>query len=62
MEESKFLSNIQEETEVKILQCLCCKILEHIIVSNMIKHLDQHEFLLAASMGFEHVVRHSYSN
>jgi hypothetical protein len=28
------------------LTCICCKLLEHIVVSNMLKHLDQHKVLV----------------
>ena len=34
------------------LTCLCCKLLEHVIVSNMVKHVDQHEILTDCQHGF----------
>ena len=32
--------------------CICCKLLEHIVVSNMLKHLDQHNILVDCQHGF----------
>ena len=34
------------------LTCLCCKVLEHIVVSNVMKHLDQHNILTDCQHGF----------
>ena len=34
------------------LTCLCCKILEHVIVSNVLKHLDYHKILTDCQHGF----------
>ena len=34
------------------LTCLCCKILEHVIVSNVLKHLDHHKILSDCQHGF----------
>jgi hypothetical protein len=34
------------------LICICCKLLEHIVVSNMLKHLDQHNILVDCQHGF----------
>ena len=34
------------------LTCLCCKILEHIIVSNVMKHVDKHSILSDCQHGF----------
>ena len=34
------------------LTCLCCKVLEHIVVSNVMKHLDQHNILTDRQHGF----------
>ena len=34
------------------LTCLCCKMLEHIIVSNVMKHVDKHSFLSDCQHGF----------
>ena len=34
------------------LTCLCCKMLEHIVLSHMAKHLSQHNILLDSQHGF----------
>ena len=34
------------------LTCFCCKILEHVIVSNVPKHLDHHKILSDCQHGF----------
>jgi hypothetical protein len=34
------------------LTCICCKLLEHIVVSNMLKPLDQHSILVDCQHGF----------
>ena len=34
------------------LTCLCCKILEHVVLSHMAKHLNQHHILLDSQHGF----------
>ena len=34
------------------LTCLCCKILEHVIVSNVLKHLDCYKILTDCQHGF----------
>ena len=34
------------------LTCLCCKLLEHVVVSNMMKHVDQHKILTDCQHGF----------
>ena len=34
------------------LTCICCKLLEHIIVSNILKHLDLHNILVDCQHGF----------
>ena len=34
------------------LTCLCCKILEHVVLSHMAKHLSQHKILLDSQHGF----------
>lgn len=34
------------------LTCLCCKIQEHILTSNILKHLDQHKILTDCQHGF----------
>ena len=34
------------------LTCLCCKMLEHIIVSNVMKHVDGHNILTDCQHGF----------
>jgi hypothetical protein len=34
------------------LTCICCKILEHIVVSNMVKHLELHDILVDCQHGF----------
>ena len=34
------------------LTCLCCKILEHVIVSNVLKHLDCYKILIDCQHGF----------
>ena len=34
------------------LMCLCCKILEHVIVSNVLKHLDCYKILTGCQHGF----------
>ena len=34
------------------LTCLCCKLLEHVVVSNMMKHVDQHKILTNCQHGF----------
>ena len=34
------------------LTCLCCKILEHVIVSNVLKHLDCYKILTYCQHGF----------
>ena len=34
------------------LTCLCCKMLEHIIVSNVLKHVDRHSILSDCQHGF----------
>ena len=34
------------------LTCLCCKMLEHIIVSSVLKHVDDHEILSDCQHGF----------
>ena len=34
------------------LTCLCCKVLEHIVVSNVMKHLDQQKLLTDCQHGF----------
>ena len=34
------------------LTCLCCKILEHVIVSDVLKHLDHHKILSDCQHGF----------
>jgi hypothetical protein len=31
---------------VSLLTCICCKILEHIVVSNILKHLDEQNILV----------------
>ena len=35
------------------LTCICCKIQEHIITSNVIKHLDEHNILTDCQHGFK---------
>ena len=34
------------------LTCICCKLLEHIVVSNILNHLDQHNILVDCQHGF----------
>jgi hypothetical protein len=34
------------------LTCICCKLLEHIVVSNILKHLDTHNILVDNQHGF----------
>ena len=34
------------------LTCLCCKLLEHVVVSNVMKHVDQHKILTDCQHGF----------
>ena len=34
------------------LTCICCKVLEHIVVSNMVKHLEIHDILVDCQHGF----------
>ena len=34
------------------LTCLCCKVLEHIVLSHMAKHLSQHRIILDSQHGF----------
>jgi hypothetical protein len=34
------------------LTCICCKILEHIVVSNILKHLDEQNILVDCQHGF----------
>ena len=34
------------------LTCLCCKLLVHVVVSNMMKHVDQHKILTDCQHGF----------
>ena len=34
------------------LTCLCCKMLEHIIVSNVMKHMEEHSILSGCQHGF----------
>ena len=34
------------------LTCLCCKMLEHIIVSNVMKHVDDYNILTDCQHGF----------
>ena len=34
------------------LTCICCKVLEHIVVSNMLKHLEIHDILVDCQHGF----------
>ena len=34
------------------LTCICCKHLEHIVVSNILKHLDLHNILVDCQHGF----------
>ena len=34
------------------LTCLCCQVLEHIILSHMAKHLSQHKIILDSQHGF----------
>ena len=34
------------------LTCLCCKFLEHVILSNVMKHVDQHKILTNCHHGF----------
>ena len=34
------------------LTCICCKILEHIVVSNILKHLDENNILVDCQHGF----------
>jgi hypothetical protein len=34
------------------LTCICCKVLEHIVVSNMMKHLEIHDILVDYQHGF----------
>ena len=34
------------------LTCLCCKIFEHVIVNNVLKHLDYHKILTDCQHGF----------
>ena len=34
------------------LMCLCCKVLEHIVLSHMAKHLSSHNIILDAQHGF----------
>ena len=34
------------------LTCICCKLLEHIVVSNILKHLDLHSILVDCQHGF----------
>ena len=34
------------------LTCICCKLLEHIVVSNILNHLDHHNILVDCQHGF----------
>ena len=34
------------------LTCICCKVLEHIVMSNMLKHLEVHNILVDCQHGF----------
>ena len=34
------------------LTCICCKVLEHIVVSSMVKHLELHGILVGCQHGF----------
>ncbi|XP_052788794.1 uncharacterized protein LOC128223557 [Mya arenaria] len=34
------------------LTCICCKLLEHIVVSNVMKHFDSHDILTDSQHGF----------
>jgi hypothetical protein len=34
------------------LTCICCKILEHIVVTNILNHLDEHKILVDCQHGF----------
>ena len=45
------------------LTSLCCKVQEHIITSNILKHLEEHDtYLLTANMDSEHAaaVKHNW--
>ena len=44
--------NIQLVIRPVSLTCICCKILEHIVVSNILKHLDQQNILVDCQHGF----------
>ena len=41
------------------LTCICCKILEHIITSNIMTHLDKNNLLFQNQHGFRSRVKHS---
>ena len=44
------------------LTSLCCKIQEHIVTSNILRHLEEHDILRTANMDSEHVaaVKHNW--
>ena len=45
----KYLANNYKSVS---LTCICCKVLEHIVVSNMVKHLEIHDILVDCQHGF----------
>ena len=45
----KYLANNYRSVS---LTCICCKLLEHIVVSIMLKHLVQHNILVNCQRGF----------
>ena len=46
------------------LTCILCKVMEHLIASNLTRHLDKHEFYTVSNMGFSRrgFVRPSWSS